>query len=56
MLDKLVKQGLVPRVVDREQAAWIVKNYGGSVAGFFKAYTRRDQLFDTRDICNFLGV
>lgn len=56
MLNTYVKQGLIPRVVDREQAAHIVRTLGGSVFEFFKSYTRRDQYFDTRDISNFLGV
>lgn len=56
MLDTYVKQGLVPRIVDREQAAHIVRTLGGNVMEFFKSYTRRDQFFDTRDISSFLGV
>lgn len=56
MLSNYVKQGLIPRVVDREQATHIVRTLGGSVFEFFKQYNKRDQYFDTRDIENFLGV
>lgn len=56
ILSTYVKQGLIPRVVAREQAAHIVRTLGGSVYEFFQQYNRRDQYFDTRDIENFLGV